>query len=312
MFTILPVLVLPGIAQASELPLKWGDVGAARYHLESAILTPRGFRVYGQTNIDARIVALNLSMDTTCAAAEQGRGWLLTCDVDEIGLSGEAMAGEAEKLAQILSEFETVLLEASVQIQMRSDGHIKAVDLEGPSKENRRYAYIHEQMRQFMRRAYSPLSVVLPKGGEDPGKEWKVRGMHVGFELMSTYGTAGGTRFDYKVEEWNGTEAFVSGVGRGSVGTNLEMEAGSGSDADGNIYGSSTNPSVAMIVAGQARYDAAKGMVAYSELAANGQTTAQSLNVGNNLAYQYEGWAGRINEDGTIERLDGPVGPAAD
>ena len=64
-----------------------------------------------------------------------------------------------------------------------------------------------------------------------------------------------------------------------------------------------------MIVAAQARYDSAKGMVAYSELAASGVTTAQALNVGNNLAYQYEGWAGRINEDGTIEGLDGPMVP---
>ena len=51
-------------------------------------------------------------------------------------------------------------------------------------------------------------------------------------------------------------------------------------------------------------------MVAYSELAASGVTTAQALNVGNNLAYQYEGWAGRINEDGTIEGLDGPMDPS--
>ena len=130
--------------------------------------------MYGQTNIDARIVALNLSMDTTCSATALGRGWQLKCGVDDIALSGEAMAGEAEKLAQILTEFEDVISKASVQIQVRADGHIKSVDLEGPSKENRRYAYIHEQMRQFMRRAYSPLSVVLPKGGEDPGKDWKV------------------------------------------------------------------------------------------------------------------------------------------
>ena len=160
-----------------------------------------------------------------------------------------------------------------------------------------------------MRRAMSPLSVALPRGGEDPGKSWKLRGMHAGFELMSLYGTAGGTRFDYQVEEWSGQEAFITGMGRGSVGTNLEMEAGSGSDADGNVYGSSSNPSVSMIVAGQIRYDGERKIIAYSELAANGTNMAQAMNVGNSLAYQYEGWAGRIHEDGTIERLDGPEAP---
>ena len=130
MSTTLSMLLLTGAPQAQELPLNWTEVSPARYHLESAILTPRGFRVYGQTNIDARIVALNLSMDTSCAATALGRGWQLTCGVDDIGLSGEAMAGEAEKLAQILTEFEDVFLKAAVQIQVRSDGHIKAVDLE--------------------------------------------------------------------------------------------------------------------------------------------------------------------------------------
>ena len=50
-------------AQAQELALQWGKHDSTRYHLQSQISTPRGFRVYGAVNIDARLVALTSSMD---------------------------------------------------------------------------------------------------------------------------------------------------------------------------------------------------------------------------------------------------------
>ena len=164
-------------AQAQELVIRWGEHDSVQYHLQSQISTPRGFRVYGAVNIDARLVALTSSMDTTCTSSPLGRGWALDCVIDEVSLQGAGFDGEEDKLAAILQEYEVALSKATIQIQVRSDGHFKAVDLEGPTKENKRKSYMHEQMRQIVRRTVSPLSIGTPKGGTDPGKKWKHRGI---------------------------------------------------------------------------------------------------------------------------------------
>jgi hypothetical protein len=309
MWTTAALLAISSTAQAQDLVYHWDEQTPVRYHLQSQISTPKGFRVYGVVNIDARLLGLMTSIDTTCASSPVGKGWKLDCAVDEISLAGVSFESEQENLDSILVEFQQLLTGSLIQIEIRADGHVRAVDIEGPPKATKRQSYMHEQMRQIIRRTVSPLSVQMPKKGKDPGKEWKYRGMHPGFELMSVFGTAGGTRFETVTDSRTETEAFLIGQGRGTVGTNLEMSGGSGSDEDGYIYGSSTNPSVSMIVVSQTRFDLVSGLVAYSELHANGESTAQTMNVGGTARYNFEGWAGRINQDGSVEALDGPFMP---
>jgi hypothetical protein len=307
MWTTSLFLLSFGTAGAQSLQVNWST--PARYQLQSQISTPRGFRVYGEENLDARLLGLRTSFELSCESSVLGRGWEVDCVIDEVGLVGSSIEGEEQSLSLILEEFQSLMQGAMIQIQIRGDGKIKAVDLEGPPKDTKRQAYMHEQMRQILRRTVSPLDMQTPKGGEDPGKKWKMKGMHLGFELMSTFGTAGGTRYEYTVDEWTGAEAFMIGSGRGTVGTNLEMDAGSGTDGDGNVYGSSSNPSISMIVVSQMRFDSSTGTILYSELNASGESTAQSMNVGATARYAFAGFAGRIYDDGSFETLDAKSSP---
>jgi hypothetical protein len=310
MWTTTALLATLSTAQAQDLVYQWDDQTSVRYHLQSQISTPKGFRVYGEVNVDARVLGLTTAIDTTCASKTLGKGWMLECAIDEVSLAGLGFESEQANLDQVLGEFQALLSSSVIQIEVRQDGHIRSVDLEGPPKDSKRQSYMHEQMRQIIRRTVSPLSVQMPKKGKDPGKEWKYRsGMHLGFELMSVFGTAGGTRYTYTIDTRTEDEVFIVGEGHGTIGTNLEMSGGGGSDSDGNIYGSSTNPSVSMIVVSQTRFDLSSGLLAYSELAANGQSTAQTMNVGGTARYNFGGWVGRIHEDGTIEGLEGRMEP---
>jgi hypothetical protein len=82
-------------------------------------------------------------------------------------------------------------------------------------------------------------------------------------------------------------------------------------DGDGNVYGSSSNPSISMIVVSQTRFDSSTGLLLYSELNVSGESTAQSMNVGATARYGFAGFVGRVYDDGGFETLDGRSMPAS-
>lgn len=291
---LLATLAAP-MAEAQDYAVQWGSE-PVRYRTETVIQTPRGQAYFGKENVEGRALLLAFTMDLTCTGKPYGKNTAVACEVDSARFEGQPMSSDEERLPLVTEEYGKALETSRIEMVVAPDGRIRSLDLEGPEKGWWREARVHEVLRQLMRRAFTPLDVQVPKNGEATDKKWKYRGFPLAFELMSKTGTTGGVLLN-----WN-TEADVAGrkmmvaEGRGNVASNADT-AGSGSLA----------PAVNMVGVVQTLIDPAAHQVSYSEFSVDGQMSAQNVNAVGNLGFiNYAGWAGRLNDDGTIETLEGP------
>ncbi len=294
-------------AQAGPLAWKWDAAEPTRYHLEALLSTPTGLSFYGERNIDARATRTGMAIDTSCTSEARRKGWTVICAIDSVALEGVAYSDEQADLNTILGEYAAAWSGATVELDVRSDGHIRSLDLEGLSKENNRAALIHEYSRQIMRRAFAPLCLQLPREGADPGDGgiWKHKGRPLAFELPSRFGTSGGTAYSYEITGRQGDVVTISGFGRGNITSGAS--GGGVVSVGGEVAGTSSGLSLNMVVAGMARFDAVAGRALYSEVSATGEANASSVSVGDAMRYAYAGWAGWIHPDGVIEGREGPI-----
>jgi hypothetical protein len=283
------LLLLSVEASAAELALRWD--APARYHSETLILTPPGLRFFGLANQDARALQMAVVTDSTCTPVLEGRTLDYNCVIDRIELEGVAFSGEQDKLNAIFTEYEGLLTGATVEMVLKLDGQVVTVDLEGVSKDRERWNAAQEILRQVMRRVYSPLLLQSPKGGVDPGKPWKYKGTPLFFEMITRYGTTGGTAFSFETDGRIGDDVKVIGVGKGSVANTLEFnQSGAAS-----TYLSGT---------GAWRVDPQTGQVAYGEVQVLGEASASGIaSVGSTLRYQLAATIARVGADGRPEVL---------
>lgn len=291
------LLLLSMEASASELTLRWD--APVRYHSETLIVVPPGLRFFGLANQDARALQMAVVAESTCTPTLEGRTLDYNCVVDSIQLEGVAFNGEQDKLNAIFDEYEGLLTGARVEMVLKPDGQVVTVDLEGVSKDRERWNAAQEILRQVMRRVYSPLMVQSPKGGVDPGKPWKYKGTPLFFEMITRYGTTGGTAFSFQTDGRIGDDWKIIGVGKGSVANTLEFnQSGAAS-----TYLSGT---------GSWRFDPQAGQVAFGEVQVLGEASASGIaSVGLSVRYQLAATIARVGADGKPETLVPAAAPAA-
>jgi len=292
---MLPLLIAAALtAQAENIAVTW-DAEPVRYHAESMVSTPRGQLWIGKANVEARAYRVDTVADLTCAGAPIRKLTRVTCTLDTIMFHGLPYKGDEEKLERIMAEYKEMMTGAQLEIDIAEDGRIRALDLEGVSKDSLRESLIQEYLRQLMRKLVAPLDVITPKDGVDPGAAWKYKGYPIGYELLSRTGTAGKVALEFRTDEGRNGHAMLVAEGGGNVATNADADQGA-------------QAGVNMVGGGQYLIDAASSEVAYGEFTVSGELSARASGALTNPAfYGLGGWVGRINADGTIETFDGPV-----
>lgn len=282
---MLPALLLLALpAWAGELVPRWD--APVRFHAEALLKTPNGYRYLGRQNVQASVRSHEIAVDLSCGPADAARQVL--CTLDRVDLGGAAFTGDQEDLDAILVEYEALLLGQQLQVSVATDGRIVQVDLEGVSKQDDRMAEIHETLRQLLRRVLTPLDLGLPRKGDPKGGTWRQKGTPMLFQLMTAYGTAGGSVMRHTLESQEGDRALISSAGHGNLATGLDFEVGAGE-------------LVNMIGVGEGSFDLATGQIAWRRVSVTGELTAESIQLGDPMVYALSAWAGRIGADGTIE-----------
>src|SRR6185436_13544535 len=250
-----------GRADAVELVSKWSIAKAVRYHAESRIETPKGYPWKAYTNLEALANATDVALDMTCDGAPTKKQVVVKCHLDKTTIAGNAsVKNEQEQLNKILREWSEHLTGIDVILTVGTDGGVNLFDLEGPERSNSREGEVIEQQRQLLRRVFAPFDISVPKDGAfEPNVEWKHKGapLQMGLLTMTETGAAGAASMTHTVERVDGDDAYIVTDGHSVMST------------PENVL-----QKVDLIAHGQARYDLAAGLVAYSDLDSNGELTA--------------------------------------
>ncbi|NOY25506.1 MAG: hypothetical protein GXP62_06490 [Oligoflexia bacterium] len=294
MLLALFLTVLP--AHATELVARWDQ--PVRYHAEALIHTPNGQRYIGWVNYDVTAAEQEISVDLDCDGKSGSRGFDVICTIDKVALGGAVFVGKQRQLDAIFVEYQGYLQGQTVQLTVARDGRVTGVDLEGVDKRDDRMAQIHESLRQLLRRVFAPLDLGLPKKEVQPSGTWKQKGTPLFFQLLTSYGTAGGSVVKHTLLEVDGDSALISTQGRGNLATGQDWET---SAASRDI--------VRMVGAGSGRFDIAAGLVSWRQVSVSGELTGSSPNAGVPIVYTLAAWAGRIGADGKVDTGAAPPQP---
>lgn len=277
-------------AQAGDLSFSFK--GPTRYHAEAAISIPQGYRLEG-INKDARFYNMGIAADMACTGQVQGKITKVRCDFEKVAMEGQGQADEQARLDQIVADYAQKLSSAAVELEFLEDGRVRMLDIEGLPKDNDYQQGFHETARQLMRRLFTPFEMMSPKDGADPGRAWKHKGRPLVMELITNFGTTGGSVYKWSVEGKVGDTIKVVGDGRGNVSTNVDMDAGASSIL--NIIAVSTH-----------RFDPATGGLAYGEASLSGEYVSSAVaGARGSQGYSFAAWMGRMNADGSLEIAEG-------
>lgn len=284
-------------ADAEQGPITWGWQPGEKVQFISEMLldSPTVIWFFGVENTQARMFRVEMRAQYACVGESKGkRGFELTCDIEDVSMSGTAVPKDQDQVDGILREYEGILKKAQVQIVTRPDGHISLVDLENVSTGFIRENDIVEVLRQLVRRSVSPLGMQTPKGGNDPGRVWRHKGPNAFFEVMSKFGSSGGMRYEYAMAGMDGDVARITAEGKATVASNTQREQG-------------LPASLSLVASSSYRFDTAAGQVAYGEVAVNGVTTASYSLPGQTQGFGFGARVMRVNADGSVEGPEGAV-----
>jgi hypothetical protein len=142
---ILGLFMSLGAAEAGELSWRWE--GEQRFRSELVIETPLSFTYIGAANLEARAVQTVIAAEYRCTPTAVKKGWELDCAYTRVEMKGKALGKEQEKLNAIFAEYQRLLSSAHLQIQVRPDGGMRDLDLEGVAKTDARQAEVQEILR---------------------------------------------------------------------------------------------------------------------------------------------------------------------
>lgn len=291
---LLVASALSAPAVAGDLVWSWSEGERVQYVADMLLDSPTVIWIYGVENAQSRVFQLQLTTQYDCTASAAGKSTQLTCTFVDPQVQAKGVLGDSKHVPVIVKEYSEILAEATVEITLRSDGHIKLVDLENLRKGLLRENEVHEILRQLVRRSVAPLGMQAPKAGKDPGRKWRHKGPNAFFELFSKYGSSGGMVYEYNVAGQEGDITTVVGSGKATVATTAQREAG-------------LPASLGLNATGAYRFDTQAGQIAYAEVLVEGLTTASYSLPGSRQGFGYGARVMRVNADGSVEGPEGTV-----
>jgi hypothetical protein len=227
-----------------------------------------------------------LVVDVSCRGTPSGKRFAIECLIDDATLRGKALPGEEALLKSIMEADQERLKGALVTLSVGPDGRIRSLDLVASGTPNGRMAQIMENLRQMVRRAFSPLDVQLPKRGDDKGKKWSQKGTPMAMELMTEQGTSGGIVMKHRVSGTDGALVRIETTGRGTVSEGSMMEAG-------------TSAMIHLTAKGRSQFNTAIGVLDWSEVATEASFSASNLgSFSSKKPASHSSWAARVDEAG--------------
>jgi hypothetical protein len=172
-------------------------------------------------NKDSRVFDVAYALDLSCKASEQGKSYLVTCDVDDAQLT--AAGEDADNLLTVLDEWDEKLVnDATVEITLTPDGKVKEIDLVGLNERNQRIRSIKETMHAVLARGLSSFDLQLPKKGVAEGT-WKQKSELV-MQLPVLVGGVGSSQLQNSVSGEQEGLPVIDTVGRGSLMVGEQVE----------------------------------------------------------------------------------------
>ena len=203
-------------AQEDNTTAEWDWSYPHRYALETEVRLPELIWLGSRFNEQARIDVFDLRLLVQCAPGlrESRRVWEVLCVLEEVGFRAEAYPSERGLVQQIVQDIDTRLTGAQVQLQVRNDGRLIDVDLEAVNRRNRRFAWINENVRLLLSRAFAGLDLPLPRRNMERGwvqhSSWIMR-------APAMQGSSGTSDIGHQVTEVSSTAITIQSAGRGLI-----------------------------------------------------------------------------------------------
>lgn len=271
---------------AQTAVMTWDFSQPLRFGLKTDVLLPEMIWLASGYNKQARVREFSLGLVADCVPLDIKRNRVeVSCTLERVGIQAMSLPQEKGLLEPILGEIDARLTNAIVQLQIKSDGSLRNVDLDGLARRNQRFGRINENLRLVLTRAFAGLDLPLPKSTVDGGwlqhRSWLLT-------APAVTGAAGVSEIVHKVVQTNGDRVYVASAGRGIV-----------SPRDGiNTY--------TMRLESQATLDTARGTLLERSWRMAGGPTPGSL-----IAQGFEGYPylqrGRIVALGPEDTWDVPM-----
>jgi len=195
--------------------MSWDYTQPVRLGMHTDVVLPELMWFASGYNKEARVREFSLWLVADCAAGRATRRRVeVSCELDDVGIQAMSLPQEVGLLEPILGEIDARLTGVTVQLQMRADGSLKNVDIDGLDRRNRRFGRINENLRLVLTRAFAGLDLPLPERNADTG--W-VQSRSWLLSAPAAVGTAGIAQLAHKVVAREGSRVFVASAGRGLV-----------------------------------------------------------------------------------------------
>ena len=139
-----------------------------RWFIRSEVHLPAPMWFATDNNLQARVLAwqLHVVLDCDGGQTETRRVREVRCAIPEVALQAASYEADHGQLPRILPEMVDKLRRGVVQLQVRDDGRVLNVDLDGLPREHVRMARITENLRLIVARAVAGFDAPVPRHGE--------------------------------------------------------------------------------------------------------------------------------------------------
>jgi len=235
-------LLLTGIAWAHDgagSPPVWTAAEPRRYAIQARVSLPLFMRLDTGFNREARMVGYDLRLVTTCTAQPGpepcescGRGPTpnqeVLCLLDDVAFSATGMVQDEGRLQPIVTRIDELLTGSVVQLQVRRDGRLANIDLEGLERRNQVVGAFIENLRLIISRGFAGLDFAAPPEDEQSWVQydnWLMR-------LPVASGSIGGSEIVHRTAGESDDLIVVESGGRALI-----VPANSANQYDSRMYG---------------------------------------------------------------------------
>ncbi|MFT5460038.1 MAG: hypothetical protein ACI9K2_006553 [Myxococcota bacterium] len=148
-----------------------------RWYVATEIITPLGLQLQRDENDQFWSHAFQLRSVFACEKDYKlgAKRFEVHCTIEDIGIqahSRQRTVKEAQRaqVQRVLDELDAKLTGVDIQLQVKDDGSVSNVDIEGLSRSNRREGLIAETLRQLVARMALGFHMRIPDGAEKAGK----------------------------------------------------------------------------------------------------------------------------------------------
>jgi hypothetical protein len=232
-------LLLTGITWAHDGSATVASSQPQRYAIQARVSLPLFMRLDTGFNQEARMVGYDLRIITTCAQSPGpepcescGRGPTpnkeVLCRLDEVAFSATGMVQDQGRLQPIVTEIDEILTGAVIQLQVRRDGRIANIDLEGLDRRNQVVGAFNENLRLIVSRGFAGFDLGAPPEDEPSWVQydsWLMR-------LPVASGSIGGSEIVNRVASESDDQVIVESGGRAVI-----VPANSANQYDSRMHG---------------------------------------------------------------------------